>query len=225
MTVGAFAAEIGRSFDVLRKLRLGQERNQFVRYDDSLPGLVREMSYTDEFTHYSTERLFDVVMVDGAMFQFKPEKRGQYSYCYYQSPVAAVTYEEFVAEFYSDLGSVDEIGAAFQSEYGEYLSTVRLRDAVTPVRFDYSPAAYREGVHPAAHIHIGSGNSIRLATDRLMTPLAFVLFVVRQLYPAQWVELLSWDDAPAICTWVREALNVLPPDLLRAKDRLELRLT
>jgi hypothetical protein len=52
-------------------------------------------------------------------------------------------------------------------------------------------SSYKSGIHPAAHIHIGLDNDIRIGLEREFTPLAFLLFVIRHMYPRNWENLLN----------------------------------
>ncbi len=68
---------------------------------------------------------------------------------------------------------------------------VNYRKNFTPIRYDLDNNSYKTGVHPAAHIHIGLDNHIRIGLERELTPLAFLLFVIRQMYPRNWENLLE----------------------------------
>lgn len=83
--------------------------------------------------------------------------------------------------------------AEHEEEYRLVIDTATLRSTVTPIRYDLDRNAYRTCVHPAAHIHIGLSNEVRLATRREFSPVAFVLFVIRQAYPAHWERLLEFS--------------------------------
>jgi hypothetical protein len=220
---GKFVAKINQAERLLNKVDLLDERNRWVSYPKSLPGDVRKLSYVDEYRSYVNARLFDFSLVDRSVFQFKRNGADDISYCYYQSPFEAPTYRDFLLEqFGTDLAGIDEVGDSFSAEYELVVDTARLRKGVTPIRYDYSPALYEAGIHPAAHLHIGAGNDVRLCAGRLMNPLSFVLFVMRQMYPHNWRRFVHGGDASTICRAVREDLPVVEAAYTQPLDRLQL---
>lgn len=64
----------------------------------------------------------------------------------------------------------------------------------TPIRYDYEPSTFNPISHPIAHIHIGLDNSIRIATYCKLTPLSFLLFCLRQMYPNYWKNIFTNED-------------------------------
>ena len=105
----------------------------------------------------------------------------QLSYGYLEFPYVGVSYNAFVVEMGGDVGEVD-----LREEYEEYRAQLPLRPHVTPIRYDWSPALYREGAHPASHLHLGHETKVRLAVDALLTPVQFILFVLRHFYVDVW---------------------------------------
>lgn len=220
---GKFNAQINKAEVLLKKLDLFEERNKWVTYSATLPGTVRSLSYIDEFNLYSKERLFDIRLVDHAIFQFKTYADGKTSYCYYQTPLELPTYKEYVADQIEDEPiDIEEVGDLFLEDYEQVIATARLRNGVTPIRYDYNSDLYEPGVHPAAHLHIGSGNEIRLYTRRLMLPLSFVLFVLRQMYPESWRCFLSLEGAPTLGRCVRDDLEQVDAKFSGSLDMLQL---
>ncbi len=94
--------------------------------------------------------------------------------------------------------------------YDEAIETAGLRPYITPIRFDRDFGSYRSGVHPAAHLHIGIDNNIRLGLAREMTPLSFLLFILRQKYPSSWERLLRSNLASSLVRSIRDSLPPLP---------------
>jgi hypothetical protein len=167
--------------------------------------------------------LFDFRLVDHALFQFKSFSEDDVSYCYYEAPFEVVTYRDYVAELFGhDLVAVANVGDSFYEDYELVVETAPLRKAVSPIRYDYQPAQYEPGVHPAAHIHLGTSNEIRLSTGRRMRPTSFVLFVLRQMYPEYWRRFLGRDDVQTVCRSVREDLEQVDEAYMQDRDRLQL---
>jgi hypothetical protein len=73
-----------------------------------------------------------------------------------------------------------ELEPELRKDYELYLGSDLAERSVTPLRYDYEPERYRCGVHPAAHVHFGLANEIRLCSKRIMNPVSFTLFVIRR---------------------------------------------
>lgn len=221
---GKLHAQINEAEKLLRKLGLLLDSNPWVSYSKDLPATVRDMSYVDEYRTYVNQRLFDFYLVDHGLVQFKWHDQDDISYCYYQSPFDVPTYEEYVADQLQDwdLDIKAEVGDIFLDDYEKLIDTARLRKGVTPIRYDYTPDQYQEGIHPAAHIHIGSGNDIRLHTRRVMLPMSFVLFILRQMYPDAWRQLLEASEIERILRAVRDDLQFVHNKYVGARDACQL---
>jgi hypothetical protein len=222
MSKGQFRTQVREVYNVYKTLGLAQSFNDQATYPPELAGAVRKRSYRDEWEHYVRNSRYDIKLSDWSLLQFRPQSESNRdpSYCYQDCPLELLSYEDFVADvFGADAGSV---GDEFWEEYEQSVYTSRLKASVTPIRYDYSPTLYAEGVHPAAHIHIGYQSEIRLFTERKLLPLSFGLFVLRQVYPKKWKDFLKFDKAAALCRHVREELEVVGVDYYQPKDKLQL---
>jgi len=221
-SVGAGLNAVEKTF---AKLELLESRNEWVRYPRELPGLVRGLSYVEEYQSFLNESMFDFLLKDRALLQFKHLSDDEVSYCYYQSPFDVPSYRDFLAESLGpDADAIQDVGDSFLDEYSLAIDTARLRKNLLVMRYDFDPKLYEHGVHPAAHVHFGQGNEIRLSVRRLMEPMSFALFVIRQLYPESWRKLLDWTDAPVLCRAVRENLEVVGAAYYQMRDKLQLSL-
>ena len=98
----------------------------------------------------------------------------------------------------------------------EAVNSMDSKAVVTPLRYDYKATDYKEGIHPASHVHFGFSNDIRVGTRKVMNPVSFVLFVIRQRYPDHWVKYLGIKSSPIICRNVRQ--NITDVDALYWKQ-------
>ena len=108
-------------------------------------------------------------------------------------------------------------------QYEEYRAQLPLRPHVTPIRYDWRPELYREGAHPASHLHLGHETGLRLAVDALLTPIQFILFVLRHFYVDVWE-----GKACEIPEVLNEVISISDEDVVqeyrKGRDFLELRL-
>jgi hypothetical protein len=220
---GKFQTELTRGWDLLETLELGVYRNPRPSKDpETVAKLRAAASYRDEYNVYIATQAYDLLLDDGSLFFFRrePEASTQLSYGYLESPYDVIPYSSFVAEFF---GSHPSAALDAWDDYEEHRAQASLRSHVIPLRYDWSPALYREGAHPVGHMHIGFRTEIRLAVDAVLTPAHFVLFVIRQFYLAHWERTAcNLDDVVRIA----EALydERIEQRFRKGKDLLELRM-
>ena len=109
-------------------------------------------------------------------------------YAYYQFPYDFPTYKEYLME--RDL-SFNEMGYGYKYEYEQALSEAPQKDTFVLIRYDYSEREYSPGVHSVSHFHFGHSNSIRIPSSVIITPLLFILFVLKQVYSDRWKSLIE----------------------------------
>jgi hypothetical protein len=95
-----------------------------------------------------------------------------------------------VIEFFNCLLQRVEV---FQNslEYEQALSEAPQKDTFVLIRYDYSEREYSSGVHSVSHFHFGHSNSIRIPSSVVITPLLFILFVLKQVYSDLWKSLIE----------------------------------
>lgn len=220
---GKFRADLARCFDLLKALDLASYRNLNPRTDASTVNVLRGAEeYVDLYNAYFSNQAFDFSLEDGSLMFFRRNAadKTMLSYGYLESPYARLSYEEFIDEYFK----AELIAGGTMEEYENYLSQVPLRKHIVPLRFDWSPSLYREGAHPAAHLHVGYNTEMRIAVDAVLTLMQFVLLVLRHFYVEAWE-----GRACQMQEVVREANAVselhVVPDYRKGRDLLELRLT
>lgn len=181
---------------------------------------LRELSYLDQWKTCRSNEWFHIEMEDLSLLLFTEGATSSYSYL--QCPLDVPSYRQFL----------EQRGLAFSTQnrrenlddYSMLLETAGLRQHLTPMRYDLDPNGYRSGVHPLAHIHIGLSNNVRIGIRKKMTPLAFVLFVMRQAYPESWARLLQQKEVGNVPKKIRLECNDVENDWWQQHDHLELHL-
>jgi hypothetical protein len=142
-----------------------------------------------------------------------------------------VSYEEFVVlQFHlsptdAEIQDLVESGnTSFAAEFEQYLGSSPTKALVTPIRYDYSTAHYRAGLHPASHSHFGFGIDMRVGTRNILKPISFTLFVVRQRYPQVWIELCSKGTNAFLFGQVRAELDGVDDSYRSSEDDREMAL-
>jgi hypothetical protein len=219
----AFRAKIEQAGAALNAVDLLLTRAYWPDYTEMAKD-VRKFRYADEYQYYESRSLYDFRLIDGALLQFKhaPDANAEVSFCFYESPLAVEDFDSFANRLVSSPDERAEYLEVLQEDYEQYLSSAELKRSITTIRYDHSPPLYAEGRHPVSHVHIGRDNEIRLGTAKIMNPISFTLFVLRQMYPDKWVALLSKDSIGEYVKHVRAELPAVEQDYLGGKNEFEL---
>jgi len=201
----------------LRYAKLKCELDQFeFEVTTDIVKVLKERSYQEQWLICREKNWFHLYMDDNCFFSFNVNHKP--SYTFFDCPLQALS----LSEYQEEMGLNEFHRSNLKSEYQDYITTCPVKNSVTPIRYDYDPHAYRSGVHPTAHIHIGLDNEIRLGVTRELTPLAFLLFVIRQRYPHNWEQLLKSNLVDRIQRIIRHELKEIEPPLRSDMDKLEL---
>lgn len=149
---------------------------------------LRQLNYIDQWKISRENRWCHILLDDLSFFAFS-EIGGKPSFGYYPCPLDIDSLGSYLKERGIDPTKRNRM--THSEEYDMAVQTAALREFITPIRYDIDSAAYKKCIHPAAHLHIGWDNQVRIATRRILTPLAFILFIIRQTYPANWEQLLA----------------------------------
>lgn len=216
---GKFEAHKASIAKLLAQLGLLEDRSGLRAYPSDLPSRARRMGYVDMWKYCLDEKLYDFRLIDHSLIQLSINPP---SFSFLEAPYSVMTFEEFAVSIVG--GDWEIVEEELREEYEFYLSSSVDIKPTTPVRYDYSEDAYREGVHPAAHLHFGIENQVRVCTRRQMSCVSFVLFIVRQFYPRQWEALLVSDAWKDIFREVREHAIPVADKYFTGNDLSELHL-
>jgi hypothetical protein len=137
---------------------------------------------------------YDFLLVDQAFFQFSCiDDSGRnlikVRYAYFPAPLRVQSYVDFLKNLGFDY---DECGEEFYFDYEQALSEAKIKTAVIPIRYDFDIEQYVEMKHPMSHIHVGHESDVRIPCSCVISPVAFVGFVLRHSYWKTWK--LAMDD-------------------------------
>lgn len=223
MNVGLLNTQITTAWGLLVHLGIADERNWNPKYRNLQAASFRHLRYIDVWKTILNEGFYDFQLTDNSLLQFRVPSFNplEVSYAYYECPMECSTYDEFLREVGA---TYEDVHDELRPKYEDYVSTCSAKDVVTPIRYDFSPNLYRSGIHPASHIHFGHNSAIRVGTNKILRPLSFVLFILRQCYPNVWQAFLGHKDADNLCRNIREHLSDVPNDYWHNLDEREMRL-
>lgn len=135
---------------------------------------------------------FDLLLKDDFIFQFTYEEDynkilTKIRYAYYENPKNIEAYEEYIKGQGLD---IDEVGDLFYEDYAQVKRESDLKQSVTPIRYDFDVTSYKGLKHSISHLHIGHNNEIRIPLSLIISPKAFVAFVLRHVYYKKWKNIL-----------------------------------
>jgi hypothetical protein len=227
---GEIRAHIRLAWEICGQADLGRAFNPGANYQSLGVAAVKAMSYQDEYLKYLNEGLYDIVLTDRSLVQFKfdaTNPRAHLGYAYYENPFEVLDRDAFLAVGFgisvNEARALVETDPEIASYYDEEdaVSAATVKPCVMPIRYDYSPALYTAGVHPASHVHFGHKSNVRMATGRLMRPTSFMCLIVRQCYPDQWSRFIASDGGAGHCRQVHEHLDEVPAGYWGARDFFE----
>lgn len=149
----------------------------------------RDSKYEEIFLTGLQSQYFNIILKDYSYFQFNFRKEEDRTsgclnpfarYAFYPNP-----FESFDQDFL-EIYELYQQGELEFEDYSQALSEAKPLSKKIPVRYDLSFKQYKRIYHPVAHFHFGLAEDSRLVTDKLFSPLLFVMFIVNMYYIDYW---------------------------------------
>lgn len=219
MKAGAFKTHINSCWQILKQLEMDAEFIPNPSYPDSPRAYFKGMSYQNIWKACLQNRYYHFQLFDNSLIYYGYQSPESFSISYYEFPYAAESYFEFINSF----GLVySEVGEELKEEYDDYLTTCDSKQSISSIRYDVSYDQYVEARHPVSHLHIGHETNIRIRTERIMGPLSFLYFLLRQHYPDKWMAFIDGKKAQTISNIVRDSLEVVSVKYVSELDNCEI---
>lgn len=204
MTISQFEASLSESRKLLAELGfLKMKGIKSVSKDGVSPEFQRASLKDDYPRMYSIGKKhfdFDILLPDESFFQFSYDASSatqlpDIRYAFFQNPAYYKTYEEYIEQLRADgvieNETAEEIGGMLLEEYDQFLLESQLNAASTMIRYDVDSLRHSPLIHSIAHFHIGHNTDIRIPCNKVLTPMKFVLFVLKHIYYYQWKEFIE----------------------------------
>lgn len=196
MTIGSFWTSFDKSIQLLKESNLFKEdnRHQNYSYSDDCKNYSRSSDYLTIYHSLVNNRDYDLQLQDESLLQLS-YNGGECRMVFIQNPNWYVPFDEFLyvcgfGRFESDV-LIEECKGLLNEDYSQFLSEMSLNSGAVYFRYDIDVRG-REGnenIHAYSHLHVGLNNNIRIPVGKELTPLAFVIFVLRHVYYDKWVEI------------------------------------
>ncbi len=220
MTVGKFQASLEDARKLLEKTDLFRQKGIKQINTSGVSDEFKTASQkADYFQVYKTAKKnfdYDFLLKDESFFQFefKPHSNPHdcpiVRYAFFQNPQEYPSYRDFLLEqgvIQEEDSEDDEI---FREEYEQSLIEQQINLSSTTIRFDVDTQNYRPRIHSVAHIHIGHKSNIRIPCDKILTPLMFVVFVLKHAYYNDWKNIIENTDRQVLDSLQRSKNDTLP---------------
>lgn len=206
---GVFASQVSMALGFLKKIELWFSSPPNPDYSTLQPSAFRNAGLRDLWDGVYREKMFDVALVDGSLFQFVNNvSAGEYKFIFMRCPyVYSSNFDGFpFDERFTGL-SGDDVTILQAPEY---------------LRYDYQPRLYTKLRHSAAHLHFKIDDGFRIPTSHMFYPMTFVLFVVRHLYPDRWDLILKTPALRLRTRYFRAKLPTVPASYWTLADQEDL---
>lgn len=196
---GSYLAQVNKVKKILQIADLYRDQNQNSNYLNFKLSNFKSKKFNEVYVKIINERFYDYELKDNSLVQFIYYPDSNYSFCYISSPFSEET----------------ELDNRFVGPYP-------LKENFSFVRYDYQPSNYKKFCHPCAHFHFGTGNQIRLGIKKIMNPISFILFILRQCYPEQWLYFIEKNNDEKIFRNIRNNLIDIPSETFNDEKELVL---
>jgi len=195
MKASTFFSSVEDSKILLKKFELLKNSNNSQKQiSESFSNVCRKKDYIKTYNAALNSNDYHLLLFDDSFFQFELseyDKKPLLRYSFYQTPHDFIPYEEYLKS--NDL-KFNEVGYEYQDEYEQVLNEAPKKETFLSIRYDYSEKEYKTGVHSVSHFHIGFRSSIRITSSIYITPLLFVIFIIKNVYSKKWPSLIKDDD-------------------------------
>lgn len=198
LRAGKFATSIYEASVVLKEINLLRGENLLWR---KASGDFLKVSKSDNYKlMYDTAVNhvdYNFMLEDGSIFQFEKEENDDLRYAFIQTPYNYISFSDFLLSYYDEkdiptgFEELQLLKSSYENEYEQMLAERGYNSRVSYFRYDVDSVRYMPNIHSYAHLHVGIGNDIRIPCASILTPVAFVVFVIKQTYKEFWENCLK----------------------------------
>jgi len=217
MNESTFFASKEDAKNLLKKFNL-LKNSDFLKkpISKSFVEICRNNNFVDAYIIALRNYEYQLLLYDDSFFQFEfleESSNLKLRYSYYQNPFVLPPSEGYLESIPGD---------EYLYEYDQEFADAHKKDFFLSIRYDYSEKEYTEGVHSVSHFHIGHGNSLRITSSISITPLLFVIFIIKNIYPKQWDSLMKDGDFLERYKKVKAKCEKIEKHFFKELDKYEL---
>lgn len=170
---------------------------------------------------------YELLLDDDSIFQFSKDG-DKLRYAFIQSQSAYFSFTDFLLELFDeedipiDEQVLEEMKVDYAEDYEQRRDEQKINVGAMYIRYDVDRNGYRPNLHSYAHIHIGLNNSFRLPSAIILTPLSFVLFVIRHVYISRWEIAINENIINEHIFQFKKMCKNIPEELWQMSEQREL---
>lgn len=222
MNAGKFLDSIHRTIKILKKCELLEsidalnvKKTAFNKFSKEFIHVSLKSEYRKVYMMGIEQNEYDILLNDNAYFQFSSEPN-KARFAFYPNPDPIKNYREFLSKFQLDYNKAGDI---FMEDFHQYLAENTCDELACPVRYDYDESLHDALIHPTSHIHIGIDNKIRLACKVELTPLAFVIIIMKNFYLDYWNKMLFDSNMRDTVLSVKKSCDEIKKELFSEEEK------
>lgn len=198
---GKFVTSIHDASIILKKLNLLRGENlSWRKASEDFLKVSKQDDYKLMYDTAVNHMDYNLILEDGSIFQFEKEENDDLRFAYIQTPYNYISFSDFLLSFNdeqkipTDFEEMQQLKILYENDYEQMLAEQGCNSKISYFRYDVDSIRYMPNIHSYAHLHVGVGNDIRIPCATILTPVAFVVFVVKQTYKDSWENCLK-DEA------------------------------
>ncbi|MDR2948535.1 MAG: DUF2290 domain-containing protein [Prevotella sp.] len=155
-------------------------------HSDEFKKISRKSCYLDIYNTAIKNYDYEILLKDDSIFQFSLTR-----YSFIQNPCIIGTKEDLLSHIYgeNELLEFDDtnynmlLNSISEDELEQYRNEQSINIEAHSIRYDIDEKNYKPLIHSYSHIHIGPNGNLRIPCSKELSPIAFVLFVIKHTYP------------------------------------------
>ncbi|WPV70570.1 DUF2290 domain-containing protein [Chitinophaga sp. LS1] len=232
ITEGKFLTSINEAISLLKQVDLYKTigPKNVGNHSQASKKVAQKSKHTEIYNVAIAEMDYDILLNDDSLFQFS-RTSNSLRYSFIQNPRIYISKQEYVI----DLLGIDEISEISsdeleqmivdinEEEYEQYLDEQEINIQANIFRYDLDEKGYAPLIHSFSHIHMGLNEDCRLTCSKILTPLKFVLFSIKNSYFSHWKE--AFQKVPNFDIMIAQSkvkLDPLPTKFWQQRDQSEL---
>lgn len=233
MSLGSFINSMEMSIKLLKEYSLYKGKGDWhlKNHSSEFIAISRENRHTDIYSTAIKNRDYEILLVDESIFQFTYGK-DFLRFCFIQNPYKHPDILDYINSIYSSEELIDlkegEIQSLISSiddyEYEQFLSEQDFNLESHIIRYDYSQKGYAPLIHSCSHIHIGLNENLRIPISKILTPLKFILFCIKNTYYDNWKKSFVSGKTSEFVRNCKAQCGDLPKEFWQVDETYELHL-
>jgi hypothetical protein len=216
MNLSQFTISYQNSIKLLKEFNLYKNigTKPIGKYSDEIKRIGKENNKLEIYKTAINNLDYEILLIDDSIFQFSFAEDIRYAFI--QNPNFFVSKEDYLYELFDDdeLTNLSEeelaifVNTINEHDYEQFLNEQNINLKSNFFRYDASTLGYQPLVHSYSHLHLSMNEDLRIPISKILTPLKFVMFCIKNTYFAIWKEVLdkktefqkSIHDSKLLCT-------------------------